>query len=86
MENRPLSLYELNTLVRKSIRTCLPDSYWLQAELSEVRTNASGHCYVEFVQKDTKNDALIAKARGVIWSNTFTLLTVSVTSDSFKLY
>ncbi len=74
MENRPLSLYELNTLVRKSIRTCLPDSYWLQAELSEVRTNASGHCYVEFVQKDTKNDALIAKARGVIWSNTFTLL------------
>ena len=71
MENRPLSLYELNALVRKSIRTCLPDAYWLQAELSDVRVNASGHCYVEFVQKGVKSDALVAKARGVIWNDTF---------------
>ena len=74
MENRPLSLYELNALVRKSIRTCLPDAYWLQAELSDVRVNASGHCYVEFVQKGVKSDALVAKARGVIWNDTFPLL------------
>lgn len=74
MQESPLSLYELNSLVRKSVKTCLPDTYWLQAELSEVRTNYTGHCYVEFVQKETKGNNLIAKARGTIWSNVFSLL------------
>lgn len=71
MEHSSLSLLELNALVRKSIRACLPDTYWVQAELSDVRANYSGHCYLEFVQKDPKNDALIAKARGIIWSSVF---------------
>lgn len=72
--DRPLSLIELNGLVRKSIRACLPDEYWVQAELSDVRSNYSGHCYLEFVQKDTKSNALVAKARGIIWNNVYQLL------------
>ncbi len=71
----PLSLYDFNALVRRSLEQCLPDEYWVQAELSEVRVNpATGHCYVEFVQKDPRSNNLIAKARGVIWSNIFHLL------------
>ena len=70
--DRPLTLYELNALVKKSIRTMMPDTYWLQAELSEVRPNySSGHCYLEFVQKELTGNGLVAKARGVIWSNTY---------------
>lgn len=71
MEHTPLSLYELNALVRQSVRLCMPDAYWVQAELSDVRTNYSGHCYLEFVQKDPRGNALLAKARGIIWSNVF---------------
>ena len=72
---KPLSLYDLNTLVRRSLEQCLPDEYWVQAELSEVRVHpATGHCYVEFVQKDPRSNNLVAKARGVIWSNVFHLL------------
>ena len=52
----------------------MPDEYWVQAELSEVRTNATGHCYLEFVQKDPRSNNLIAKARGMIWSYVFRLL------------
>ena len=63
-----LSLYELNALVRRSLEQCLPDAYWIQAELSDVRTNSTGHCYLEFVQKDARSNSLIAKARGTIWS------------------
>lgn len=74
MENKVMSLFELNNLVRASIRTCLPDEYWVQAELSDVRSNYSGHCYLEFVQKDTKGNTLVAKARGIIWSNVFARL------------
>ena len=29
MEEHPLSLYELNALVKRSIHACLPDTYWL---------------------------------------------------------
>lgn len=70
-----LSLYDLNALVRRSLEQCLPDEYWVQAELSEVRVHpATGHCYVEFVQKDLRSNNLVAKARGVIWNNVFRLL------------
>lgn len=74
MEHTPLSLYELNSIVRRGIRACMPDEYWVQAELSDVRSNYSGHCYMEFVQKDPRSNSLIAKARGMIWSNVYVRL------------
>ena len=74
MEQQALSLYELNGLVKRSIRSCLPDTYWVQAELSDVRSNYSGHCYLEFIQKDASGNNLIAKARGTIWSNIYKML------------
>ena len=74
MELQSLSLYELNGLVKRSIRSCLPDTYWVQAELSDVRSNYSGHCYLEFIQKDVSGNNLIAKARGTIWSNIYKML------------
>ena len=72
--NSPLSLAELNALVRRSLQTCFPDALWVQAELSDVRANASGHCYLEFVQKDASGNSLAAKARGIIWAGTFARL------------
>lgn len=74
MEEKALSLHELNGLVKRSIRSCLPNTYWVQTELSDVRSNYSGHCYLEFVQKDASGNNLIAKARGTIWSNIFKML------------
>ena len=74
MEEQALSLHELNGLVKQSIRSCLPDTYWVQAELSDVRINYSGHCFLEFVQKDVAGNNLIAKARGTIWNNVFKML------------
>ena len=62
---------ELNALIRRSVQACFPDSYWVQAELSDVRANSSGHCYLEFVQKDPSGNSLVAKARGIIWSGTY---------------
>lgn len=69
-----LSLFELNALVRRALEQCLPAEYWVQAELSDVRSNATGHCYLEFVQKDPRSNNLVAKARGMIWSNIFRLM------------
>lgn len=74
MEERILSLYELNALVKRSINACLPQTYWVQAELSDVRANYSGHCYLELVQKEPRGNNLVAKARATIWSNVYRLL------------
>lgn len=74
MSQQVLSLFELNRFVKQALHNHLPDTYWVQAELSDVRSNSSGHCYLEFVQKDTEGNHLIAKARGTIWSNIFKML------------
>ena len=73
MNNQTLTLYDLNSLVKRGIEQCLPGEYWIQAELSDVRAN-NGHCYLEFVQKVARSSQLIAKARGIIWANVFGLL------------
>lgn len=73
-DNQPLSLFALNRLVRLMVERQLSDTYWVQAELSEVRVNSSGHCYVEFVERDEARGTLLAKARGTIWSNVYCLL------------
>ncbi|WP_071147875.1 exodeoxyribonuclease VII large subunit [Bacteroides ihuae] len=70
----PLSLFDLNALVKRSLSQCLPDEYWVQAELSDVRSNATGHCYLEFIQKDPRSNNLIAKARGTVWANVYRML------------
>lgn len=69
----PITLYELNELVKETLELGMPDTYWVQAELSEVRVN-NGHCYVEFVQKDRHGNGLVAKARGNIWRNVFAIM------------
>lgn len=74
MMQEALTLFDLNALVRRSLEQCLPDEYWIQAELSDVRSNTTGHCYLEFVQKDPRSNNLVAKARGVIWNQIFRLL------------
>ena len=70
-----LSLSQLNRLVSGAIKEALPETYWLVAEISDVRVNhANGHCYLEFIEKNEKTGAIIAKARGYIWNNTFRML------------
>ena len=68
-----LSLYELNNLVRSCLENVMPDTYWVRAELSEVRVSR-GHCYLEFVQKSERGDGLVAKARGQVWVNRWNIV------------
>lgn len=70
-----LSLVELNNRVRGAISRAFPDTCWVRAEMSDVRVNqSSGHCYLEFVEKNPLTGQLAAKARGSIWAKTFRML------------
>ena len=72
--NESMSLYELGRLIRLTLRQGLPDAYWVQAELSEVREAYNGHCYIELVQKAERGNTLLAKARGTVWANVYKML------------
>ena len=70
-----LSLTQLNRLVKTALDEALPGTYWVRAETSDVRVNAtSGHCYLEFVEKDETTGQLVAKSRGTIWARNFAVL------------
>jgi len=69
-----LTLLDLNQLVRNRLRREFPDTYWIQAEISECKEHYSGHCYLELVQKRENSEALCAKARATIWANTWSNL------------
>ncbi len=72
MDNdRRLTLFELNNLVRRSLETLMPDDYWVEAELSELRTSPQGHCYMELVQKDAEGNTPVARAQAKCWRQTW---------------
>ena len=66
-----LTLYELNSIVQELIETEMPDTYWVQGELSEGRVGYGGHFYGELVEKSEKTGAIAAKARVTCWQNIY---------------
>jgi exodeoxyribonuclease VII large subunit len=76
MNDNIFSLYELNRMLRETVADGFPGQYWVRAETSDVRENQNGHCYLEFIEKDSRNKTVIAKARGAIWANLFQMLKV----------
>lgn len=69
-----LSLMELNTRIKEVINAGMERSYWVIGEISEIKVNYSGHCYLELVQKDEESDQIVARSRATIWAQTFRLI------------
>ena len=69
-----LSLYQLNQLIKESLRKVIPTTIWLRAEIHNITTNYSGHCYLDLIEKGENNDQIIAKQRATIWVSTYRLL------------
>ena len=67
-----LTLYELNGLIRQTLELTMDSEYWLCAEISELRVNK--HCYMEFVQKDSSGNGIVARARAQVWANLWMLI------------
>ena len=71
-ENVAMSLTELNCVIKDAVKKRLPEKYWVRAEMSDLRANmSSGHCYLEFIDKDEYTGQITAKARGTIWARTY---------------
>ena len=73
MRKETLTLYELNQMVREALAITMPNEYWVEAEISEMR-EVRGHCYMELVQKDMAGNTPVAKASAKCWKNKWALL------------
>src|SRR5512145_1017006 len=74
MENKALTLYQLLGEVKSVLKNSLPYSWWVTAEISELKVNYSGHCYLELIEKATEGEAIKAKVRATIWSSVYRML------------
>ncbi len=64
-----LSLVELNQLIKQALSAHLQPTYWVVAEIGELRVAQNGHCYLDLVEKGEAR--LLAKVRATIWAYTF---------------
>jgi exodeoxyribonuclease VII large subunit len=65
-------LSELNKAIKSTIETAFSQTLWVVAEISEMRCNTRGHCYLELVEKED-NDT-IAQIRANIWARAFRVI------------
>ena len=85
--NDKLSLKELQLIIKDSLYMALPGMYWVIAEISEIKENYTGHCYLELLEKDPDEINISARARGVIWAKKYYFLKPlfeSVTGESLR--
>jgi exodeoxyribonuclease VII large subunit len=74
MDNNALTLYKLLEQVKSALKSTLPFSWWVIAEISELKVNYSGHCYLELIEKDDAGASIKAKVRATIWNSVFRML------------
>jgi exodeoxyribonuclease VII large subunit len=73
LKTSSLSLRELQLIIKQAV-DALPDTYWVTAEISELRESAAGHCFLELVQKDEGSEQLEAKVSANIWANVYRMV------------
>ena len=69
-----ITLSELTSRIQETIRSNFDSSVWIRAEISELRENPGGHCYLELIEKDSNSDTLLAKTKATIWASTYRML------------
>lgn len=72
--NEKLSLTELQLAIKDSLYLALPDMYWVIAEISEIKENYNGHCYLELIEKHPDDINIRARVRAVIWNSRYRFL------------
>ncbi len=70
--NQKFTLSQLNESIKDTLSDAFPTTVWVVAEVSELKENRSGHCYLELIEKE--GNEIIARSRATIWSYTFRML------------
>jgi exodeoxyribonuclease VII large subunit len=63
-----ISLAELQEIIRKEVEEKFPQQIWVTAEVADFRIQGNGHCYLELIEKEKREDTISARVRAMIWS------------------
>ena len=77
-----ISLAELQGLIRDRIYEYLPGSFWVTAEIAEMKVQGAGHCYLELTDTDKPGGRVIARVRATIWASKFSSLNTFFTAST----
>ena len=81
-ETKHITLSQLQSRIKDGINNCIPFPIWICAEVSEIKVNYSGHCYLELVEKGGKNQVPKAKVNAVIWKSSYFALSSYFSSST----
>ena len=73
-EGSSIGLLELQEEIGGALERALQRSYWIRAEISEIKHQSTGHCYLELVEKRPGEEGISARAQAIIWSSTYRIL------------
>ena len=62
-----ITLSQLQGRISIALAEALPLPVWVSAEVADLKINASGHCYIELIEKNEKSGTTEAQARATIW-------------------
>lgn len=77
-----LTLSRLQRLVKTTLSEAFPLPLWVGAEISELKVNYSGHCYLELVEKGSDNGIPLAQTRAVIWRSAYERLAARFAAET----
>ena len=66
-----ITLSQLQRLVKETLHERFALPVWVSTEISEIKVNYSGHCYLELVEKGGDNGVPLAQSRAVIWRTAY---------------
>lgn len=87
MMSEKLTLTDLQLLIRDSLYIALPEMYWVIAEISEIKENNAGHCYLELIEKHPDDNNVRARIKAIIWSKRYRFiksLFENITGESIR--
>jgi exodeoxyribonuclease VII large subunit len=82
-----ISLAELQAIIKDSLYLAHPGLYWVAAEISEIKENFAGHCYLELIEKHPDDKNVRARVKAIIWNNRYRFLKSlfeNITGESLK--
>lgn len=68
------TLTQLTSAIRICLEKGFPGRYWVTAETSGVRVGSSGHCYLEFIDKDISDSQITARIKSMMWASDYKIL------------
>lgn len=66
-----ITLRELQLRVRETLGEAFALPLWVSAEVSDLKVNRSGHCYLDLIEKEPGGIQPVAQARAVIWRSAY---------------